>query len=42
MCNGARQELPVLAARLGAEILGERIPSLNEIFVAHAGAAPAS
>jgi ABC-2 type transport system ATP-binding protein len=42
MCNGARQELPSVAARLGAEIVDERIPSLNEIFVAHAGPSPAT
>jgi ABC-2 type transport system ATP-binding protein len=42
MCNGARQQLPALAAQLGAEIVGETIPSLNEIFVAHAGTVPAS
>jgi ABC-2 type transport system ATP-binding protein len=38
MCNGARQELPALAAKLGARIVDEQVPSLNEIFVAHAGA----
>jgi ABC-2 type transport system ATP-binding protein len=37
MCNGARQELPGAAAQLGARIVDERAPSLNEIFVAHAG-----
>jgi ABC-2 type transport system ATP-binding protein len=37
MCNGARQELPALAAKLGARIVEEHAPSLNEIFVAHAG-----
>jgi len=37
MCNGARPQLPALAAQLGAEIVAERIPSLNDIFVAHAG-----
>lgn len=39
LCNGARTELPVIAANLGARIMGEQGPSLNEIFVAHAGAA---
>jgi ABC-2 type transport system ATP-binding protein len=38
MCNGARAELPELAANLGARIVDEYAPSLNEIFVAHAGA----
>jgi ABC-2 type transport system ATP-binding protein len=38
MCNGARQALPTLAAQLGAQIVEELVPSLNEIFVAHAGA----
>lgn len=37
MCNGGRVELPAVAASLGARIVGERVPSLNEIFVAHAG-----
>ncbi len=36
MCNGARAELPSIAGRLGARIVGEQVPSLNEIFVAHA------
>jgi ABC-2 type transport system ATP-binding protein len=38
MCNGARHELPAAAEKLGARIVDERAPSLNEIFVAHAGA----
>jgi ABC-2 type transport system ATP-binding protein len=37
MCNGARAELPAIAAGLGARIVAEQVPSLNEIFVAHAG-----
>ncbi|EEF60131.1 ABC transporter ATP-binding protein [Pedosphaera parvula] len=37
MCNGARNELPARALQMGAEIVEERFPSLNEIFVAHAG-----
>jgi ABC-2 type transport system ATP-binding protein len=37
MANGARNELPAVAAKLGARIVDEQIPSLNEIFVAHAG-----
>lgn len=37
MCNGARAELPVIATKLGAQIVEERAPTLNEIFVAHAG-----
>jgi ABC-2 type transport system ATP-binding protein len=36
MCNGGRVELPAIAAALGARIVGEEVPSLNEIFVAHA------
>ncbi len=36
ICNGARAELPSLVANLGARIIEERVPSLNEIFVAHA------
>jgi ABC-2 type transport system ATP-binding protein len=39
MCNGARAEMPSLAAGLGARIVAEQVPSLNEIFVAHAGTA---
>lgn len=42
MCNGARMELPAIAAKLGARIVGEHAPSLNEIFVAHAGTAALS
>ncbi len=38
MCNGARNELPSIAAKLGARIVDEHTPSLNEIFVARAGA----
>jgi ABC-2 type transport system ATP-binding protein len=38
VCNGVRQELPALAAKLGARIVDEDAPSLNDIFVAHAGA----
>ena len=37
MCNGARNELPAVAASLDAEIVHEYAPSLNEIFVARAG-----
>src|SRR6185436_2225563 len=37
MCNGARHELPAVAAKLGARVVDEHAPSLNEIFVAHAG-----
>jgi ABC-type multidrug transport system ATPase subunit len=37
-CNGARNEMSAVAARLGAEIVHEHAPSLNEIFVARAGA----
>jgi ABC-2 type transport system ATP-binding protein len=36
ICNGARIELPTIAADLGATIVDEQAPSLNEIFVAHA------
>jgi ABC-2 type transport system ATP-binding protein len=39
MCNGSRAELPAVARRLGAEIVHEHAPSLNEIFVALAGTA---
>jgi ABC-2 type transport system ATP-binding protein len=44
ICNGARAEFTAAAARLGARIVAERSPSLDEIFVARAGksGAPAS
>jgi len=38
LCNGARTELPKIAANVRARIVDENAPSLNEIFVAHAGA----
>jgi len=37
MRNGARNDVSVAAASLGAEIVEEGAPSLTEIFVAHAG-----
>jgi ABC-2 type transport system ATP-binding protein len=40
ICNGARQELPAIAAKLGARIVDESAPSLNEIFVARAASTP--
>ena len=40
-CNGARTEIPANARALGAEIIDEQAPSLNEIFVAYAGASGA-
>jgi ABC-2 type transport system ATP-binding protein len=36
LCNGGRQEVISDAARLGAQVVGERSPSLDEIFVARA------
>jgi ABC-2 type transport system ATP-binding protein len=36
VCNGARHELAAAAAKLGARIVAERSPSLDEIFVARA------
>jgi ABC-2 type transport system ATP-binding protein len=41
MCNGGRNELPAMAAKLGGWIVEERAPSLNEIFVAYAAAVAA-
>ena len=38
ICNGAQKELPMAAAKLGAQIVDEHAPSFNEIFVAHAEA----
>jgi ABC-2 type transport system ATP-binding protein len=38
ICNGGRGDLPSAAARLEADIVDERTPSLSEIFVAYAGA----
>ncbi len=37
ICNGAGNGLPGMAAGLGATIIEEQGPSLNEIFMAHAG-----
>ena len=37
LCNNARAQLPVIAAKLGARIVEEHAPSLNEIFIAYAG-----
>jgi len=36
ICNGAGGELPPVAERMGARIVAEQIPSLGEIFEAHA------
>ena len=36
ICNGARVQLPAVAAELGARIVEEHGASLNEIFIAHA------
>ncbi|MGA2244191.1 MAG: ABC transporter ATP-binding protein [Verrucomicrobiota bacterium] len=41
LCNGARNEMPLITSELGARIIDQQAPSLSEIFVAHAGA-PAS
>ena len=38
LCNGARHELLAAVERLGARVVGERSPSLDEIFVARVGA----
>ena len=35
--NGARLDLPAVSANFGARVIDEQGPSLNEIFVAHAG-----
>ncbi|HEY3914175.1 MAG TPA: ABC transporter ATP-binding protein [Verrucomicrobiae bacterium] len=37
ICNGSRVDLPATVANIGAKIVDELAPSLNEIFVAHAG-----
>src|SRR5436190_13366078 len=37
VCNGTREELPAVLARLGGRIVDEHKPSLNEIFTARAG-----
>jgi ABC-2 type transport system ATP-binding protein len=37
LCNNGRAHLPAVAARLGARIVEEDAPSLNEIFIAYAG-----
>lgn len=40
VCNGARNELVAAVAKLGARIVAERSPSLDEIFVARAARRP--
>ena len=42
VCNGARSELDAAISRIGGTIVEERSPSLDEIFVARAGAKSAS
>jgi ABC-2 type transport system ATP-binding protein len=37
ICNGERARLTEAAGRLGARVVAERSPSLDEIFVARAG-----
>lgn len=37
LCNGGRQEVIAQATTLGAQIVGQRCPTLDEIFVARAG-----
>jgi ABC-2 type transport system ATP-binding protein len=37
LCNGGRQEVISDAARLGAQVVEQRAPTLDEIFVARAG-----
>jgi len=37
ICNGARLEERAITANFGARIIDEQVPSLSEIFVAHAG-----
>jgi ABC-2 type transport system ATP-binding protein len=36
LCNGGRQEVIALAAGLGAQVVEQRSPTLDEIFVARA------
>jgi ABC-2 type transport system ATP-binding protein len=40
VCNGRLDELRAAAAACGAEIVGQRTPSLDEIFVARVGTKP--
>jgi ABC-2 type transport system ATP-binding protein len=37
LCNKAQTQLPAISARLGARIVEEHAPSLNDIFLAYAG-----
>lgn len=37
ICNGGRNEIPAIITGLGARIVSEQAPALNDIFVAHAG-----
>jgi ABC-2 type transport system ATP-binding protein len=41
ICNGKRDEAVAAAARVGGRVVAEESPSLDEIFVAWAGAKPA-
>jgi ABC-2 type transport system ATP-binding protein len=36
-CNGTQADVPGLAGKLGGRVVAEQVPSLDEIFVAHAG-----
>ncbi|MDQ3815680.1 MAG: AAA family ATPase, partial [Armatimonadota bacterium] len=40
VCNGARRELTAAAVGLGARVVEEHSPSLDEIFIARVAAAP--
>jgi ABC-2 type transport system ATP-binding protein len=40
LCNGGRQEVIAQAASLGAQVVEQRRPTLDEIFVARAGSRP--
>lgn len=42
VCNGRRAEIEAAAAQSGARVVAERVPTLEEIFVARVGARPAS
>jgi ABC-2 type transport system ATP-binding protein len=40
LCSGALEELREAAAACGAQVVGQRVPSLDEIFVARVGSRP--
>lgn len=42
VCNGSRSEFESALSRAGGRVVGERAPSLEEVFIARVGSCPAS